>query len=492
MNQGMNWIRLMAIGMVVLVGCDKAPSGKKRNAITFQRISQERSKDFNFVFGKKTVTFKANLEYPAQTGLDDDDYQGLTVFINEMLGSKTDIAETVDNMAESLFICVQPFTTNTALQADINLDLSVTSEIKYSDERYLSCEVLFVGPSYHPHFKRAVYDRQLGKSLKLCDLVATNDYPKLRKLLRENLAVLFTEEISKDMLKDKRDDWPVIHECFYFTSVGVEWLYNREQSGTGAWTPYIVEWEDLKPILKDPTMIPSGLHKYTDDAVVVRQEDGDDWWNVPFSKMNLSENTPPNPPWDDKKYPLSLFHVRLEKPGQGTMSDVKYKALLDFVGGLVAHDKNPHPTIDAAVNLERIAFWQGVIKEAENSDMNNAFEAIQNYLRMEGEIKYCDEQYFCYAVWHLHGDPFCCRETAGVWNWKKMQTMKITDFIDTNKHKVALKKLMRKAVYEEFKGSSADERGAVLPDYAKDWPHTFENFYVNKQGIGWCFDAVKY
>ena len=71
-----------------------------------------------------------------------------------------------------------------------------------------------------------------------------------------------------------------------------------------------------------------------------------------------------------------------------------------------------------------------------------------------------------------------------------MRELKITDFIDTNKHKKALKKLMRKAVYEEFKEAYADQMEIVLPEkYAKDWPHTFENFYVNGQGIVWCFDS---
>ncbi len=215
---------------------------------------------------------------------------------------------------------------------------------------------------------------------------------------------------------------------------------------------------------------------------IVQQEDGENWWNVPFSRMSLFEN-------EDESY-LS-FEIGLDKPEQGSMSDEKYRALLDFVGGavikgaeslhfvsgVVTKCAGPYATVDTSVEAVRTWFWK-------NPDAQEKICRLQ----ISGEIKYCGEQYFSYAV--QYGSWDWGDVSASVWSWKKMRIMKITDFIDIDKHKAALKRLMRKAVYEEFKEPYAGEMELVLPEkYAKNWPHTFENFYVNEQGIVWCFDS---
>lgn len=52
-----------------------------------------------------------------------------------------------------------------------------------------------------------------------------------------------------------------------------------------------------------------------------------------------------------------------------------------------------------------------------------------------------------------------------------------------------LKRIMR----DEVRNSLADEDGevseAVLPDYAKDWPRTFDNYSVDTKGLSWWCDA---
>ena len=479
---------MLIIAATIVVGCGSPTDEVRRGAISFTRIRMEKSKEFDFVAGPRTVTLKADVEYPVRWGLAADDYEGMVSFINRTLNGGTNIDETVNKMAADLFEALAPLQTNENLKADADLNLEIRGEVHYADERYLSCEMSMRGVLHD--IARAVYDRKLQKSLKVCDLIETNDFPKLRLLLRDHLSLLFTEEIAADILKGKSADWPVINENFYLNTDGIDWLYEPKDSATGSWTSYFVPWEKLKPILRDPSLIPSGEARYGDDKVIVRQGDGELWWDVPYSTMEISGTTPPNPPWPvSTNYPYADFKVNIKKPMQGSMSDVKYRALLDFIGSAISHGATPHATIDEAVKTEEIVFWRGVIKEMRNTGGDDAVETGYDLYEMEGEMKYCDERYFCYAVRHQHGCPCCCGETNVVWRWDVMRPLQMSDLIDTKKNGVALKKLMRKAVYEDFKDAYSDNMEVVLPDYAKDWPHTFENFYVSDKGVAWCFDA---
>lgn len=229
---------------------------------------------------------------------------------------------------------------------------------------------------------------------------------------------------------------------------------------------------------------------------IVQQEDGEGWWNMSFCEIMFTDRTPPEwhslaKKWPDEEEPFPVFSVSLEKPKQGSMSDVKYRALLDFVGGAIIKGAESDPvgfvggsvtngsvTVESAVESVRTWFWGN--HDSPSKWVENIF-----YLEIWDEIKYSDKQYFSYAV--KYGGLDWGVVTAAVWSWEKMRELKITDFIDINKHKKALKKLMRKAVYEEFKEAYADNMETVLPKYAKNWPETFENFYVCAEGIRWCF-----
>ena len=46
--------------------------------------------------------------------------------------------------------------------------------------------------------------------------------------------------------------------------------------------------------------------------------------------------------------------------------------MLNFIGGAIAHGKEPHGTVDEAVNTLRMDFWSEVIKDKSNEDVQDS------------------------------------------------------------------------------------------------------------------------
>lgn len=480
-------------GLIVVLVCAVSGCGRLReepielNAVALQRMSAERCRIFQSVVGPRTVELTVNVEYPARTGLTEAEYRELTGFITQTLGSGTNFENSVDSLAHDLFTVVGPLMTNENLKADAELGLNVTGEMEYSDERFLSCDMSMRGVCSTD--VKAVYDRKLRKTLTVSDFVSSNDFPKLRMLIRKRLRDYGFGAEAEGLLKDPPADWPAISENFGVDTVGMTWVYGNGELGVGGGVKLIVLWEDLKPLLRDSSMVPTGRNQFVSDGAVVRQNDGDDWWKLPFSRVKLYETAPPDPPWSGTNYPYADFQVKLKKPVQGNMSDERYLPLLNFIGSAITHGKGLHRTIDEAIHTERVIFWDGVIQDAKKSGLDSGHGGPWDVFEMVGEVRYQTENYFCYMVSHQHGCPCCVCETNIVWNWETMAPVKINDVVNTGKFAKELKMLMRAAVYEDLKKDYSDNMALVLPDYAKNWPYTFENFYLTGKGITWSYDA---
>ena len=478
----------LAAGTIVLLiaaGCSKCCDQRDFSAISFQRRTFEKNKTLDFVSGPKVIGFRADIEYPSEYGLSESDYEGLMGFVNHMLNSGTNFESAVEQMADALFAVVQPLTTNENLKADADLGISIEGNIHYSDDRYMSCEMSMQG--LVSDNARAVYDRWQMKTLSATDFVSSNNFPRLQQLLRDHIKVIWPGEMGDGIFKECPKEWPVIDENFYVDDLGIDWLFKSEQMG--GWTSLHVSWDDLRPIMVDPSMVPSGRNRYVGDDKLVDQGDGHEWWNISYSRVDLYETTPPNPPWAGTNYPYATFDIGIRKPVQGRMSVEKYSALQNFIGSAITHGKTPHKTIDEAIDTERKTFWDGVIAEMKKTKKSPSDESLFDQFEMNGEIKYSTQKYFCYNVRHQYGCSCCSGETNVVWSWNAMAEVKIDDIVDTHKYAKELKRLMRKAVIEGYGDDYADNMEVLLPDYAKDWPHTFSNFYLTDRGVTWGYDA---
>lgn len=476
-----------AIAILGVCGCERMPQENAYNAIAFQRKVAEHKKTVEFVSGPKEVRLRADIEYPVAYGLSETDHDGLVGFVDHMLNSGTNFESAVESMASDLFDAIQPLTTNENLKADADFSVEIVGNVNYSDDRYLSCEMSMRGVICD--YARAVYDRKQQKPLVVNDFVSSNDYPRLRAILREHVKLLMTNEMAGELLNERGVGWPSINENFYVDADGIEWLYNNEELGFGGWVPLRASWADLKPILVDQSMIPTGRNRYVRDVVKSAMNDGSRWWMIPYTRMDLYETTPPDPPWSGTNYPYSTFKVDLLKPVQGTMSAGKFERLLDFIGGAIAHGKEPHGTIDEAVNTLRMDFWSNVIKDKSNATAQDSQTGAFDQFEMGGEIKYATEKYFCYGIRHQRGCPCCSGETNIVWRWSSLSAVGIEEIVDVKRFAKDLGRLLRAAVVESFKDDYADNMDVVLPDYAKDWPRSFGNFYLTAKGITWSYDA---
>ena len=475
----------IAVCLLAIAGCgvDDTPSG---GPIAIEHKTDSREKSFVFAGVEKPVMINVDLEYPSKFGISTDEHKRLTAFISDMFNDGTTFEDSMDRFEKDVYEAIQPATTNAAVNTEMDYNFDVAGRINYSDERYMSYEIKLMGVC--ANFVKSVYDRQLERALTIDDLVATNDFPKLRQLFRKFVNHLMAESMAKEFLQDKAEDWPEIHSTFAFTPGGVLWVYNNENFGVGGWVDAFVTWEDLKPILKDPSMIPTG--RFKEVAQKPQPTDGEDWWDFPCEKYHSHENTPPNPPFDGTNYPFASSTYTLEIPVRGAMSDAKFAALQKFLGETIANGHGSAANIREGINRRRISFWEGCIKEAQNAGGEDALEKGFDILEMEGTVKYQDPMYFCYSLVCQHGCSCCVGQTNVVWNWKTLAPVKIEDVFDLEKSGKELKLLMRKAVVDclapDYEG---DDMQMVLPDYAKDWPYTFGNFYVSTKGMTWSCDA---
>ena len=222
-----------------------------------------------------------------------------------------------------------------------------------------------------------------------------------------------------------------------------------------------------------------------------RQANGDEWWKFPHTGVEIIESTPPNPPWNGTNYPYASFSAKVQNPQQGRLSDAQYRALQDFLGAAITHGRTPHRTVEEAISRIRMPFWEVAIWERRNpADWGGKIYGYDIF-ELEGLPTYQTEKFYCYKIRHQEGPASASVETYVVWSWERMSPVKIGDILDLPRHEKRLRRLMRRQVLRDWyvrlgKNFNPD---TVLADYARNWPHEFDNFYLSDKGITWVYEA---
>ena len=468
-------LAMLAIG----TGCDQESAKTTGAPISLVREHAERSYALALGATNKVVTFCANMEYPSDYGISADEYERLTGFVNALFNGGTNFVATVDEVSQDVFRGIREASTNENFNADADLSLEVDGHVVYADARYFSYKIDLHGVCTDD--LRCTYDRTLGRVVTIGDIVPSNRFDRLRACMREYIKFALCS-LADEVLKGCPADWPKIKDAFTVDEHGLTWEYSNDELGIGSRMEMRVGWDELKDIV-DPSVIPTARFANVSSPVVVR--DSDDWWRFPFERVERMEFAPPNPPFAGTNYPHASVTLKIESPRQGGMTTRKFNALQSCLAKVIS----PHPnvicrTVAEAVQSELVCFWRKLIKEWDGVSPESGYGIYE----LETKIVYRGPEYVSFRIDSQDGCPCCAGATNVVWSWRTESPLPIGEVIDLTARS-RLKKLMRQRVQEDFADDYGDNPDVVLPDYAKDWPHSLDNFSLDDAGVTWFCDA---
>lgn len=476
------FLKLIVIfcGAVAMLGCSHEAAEGVGLPISILREHAVRSSTCGIGATNRVVTFTADMEYPSRYGIGRSEYERLMGFVNQLFNGGTNFTESVNEVSQAVFKGVCEASTNANFDVSSDLDLKIAGAITYSDERYFSYELNLSG--LYVDNLRCTYDRQLGRIITIEDLVPSNRFDKLRGFMRDYIKLAMPIQ-SDEGMSNHPNDWPAIKETFTVDLMGITWIYSKDELDCGSWMEIRVGWDDLKEIVDDHSVIPTGRFAICDRRP--NQADEQDWWDFPFERVESVETTPPIPPFIGTNYPYASVTLKIENPSQGGMSTKKFRALQRCLARAVSpHGDVECLTVTGAVRNEVIRFWREVVKETKDESSDGGFGIFV----LETKIMYRGPEYVSFAIKNQNGCPCCAESTNVVWSWRTESPLKIWEVIKQSETK-GLKQLMRKRVREDLEADYEDSPELVLPDYAKNWPYAFDNFSLDENGVTWFCDA---
>lgn len=482
MNRNLLYLGVLTL-LAVGTGCDQESTKTTGAPISLVREHAARSCTIALGETNKVVTFCANMEYPSEYGISANEYGRLTEFVNALFNGGTNFVTTVDDVSQDVFRGIRRgirnASTNENFNASADLNLEVDGKFAYADARYFSYVMNLRGVCTDDF--RCTYDRTLGRVVTIGDIVPSNRLDRLRECMREYIKVALCP-LDDEMIKVRPKDWPMIKDTFTVDEHSIVWDYSIEELGIGSRMEVRVEWDEIKDVV-DPAVIPTARFASVPSPVVVN--DSADWWRFPFERVERMDFKPPNPPFVGTNYPHASVTMMIESPCQGGMTTRKFVALQACLAqAMSTHSNSACRTVAESAHSELVHFWRGHIKEMDGISPESSYGVY----KLATKITYRGPEYVSFRIDSQNGCPCCADTTNIVWNWITETSLHIGEVVDMTAIG-GLKKLMRQRVRAYYADDYADNPDAVLPDYAKDWPHSFDNFSVDETGVTWFCDA---
>jgi hypothetical protein len=473
---------------MVECGCDKGGADAPRveepvaagevaggGKITIEKKTAERSCTAKIGGVEKTVSFSAEMEYPMHFGIPRQEYRNLTGLVDEMFNNGTNFETSVEIVFTNLVESARELSTNKSVKIEKDCSLTADGKMVFADERYFSYMLQVVGGEGDD---LCTYDRKLGRTITLAELVATNDFIVICRQIREyvniGLSPLFTvkdeksfyEKIEKVLLKKLSD--------FTVDQYGLMFYFKRDEWHLGLNMEVRVSWDSIKDVVIDKSFIPTG--RFNENVVHIVDEKDPEWWKFPIEKYEYGILEPPKFLWKGTNYPYASISHKIEIPGRGNIPKEKYDLLQSTLGAFISHGKKPHNTIKEAVYRETVKFWIGHIDEHKRCPQD-----AYGIYELNSQIPYRGPEYVSYCLSEQDGPPSGTIYSNFVWNWKTMRQLKIEEVIDMTKSR-QLWEMIRNDVSE-------DDDNFEWPDWAKNWPEDMTNFWLDRDGVHWGYWA---
>lgn len=418
----------MVCALVLLGGCMKHAPMTNGAVISLDRR--------NLSVAEDEVSY---IEYPSAFGLIPDEHARLMAFVNGLVDA-------------------QPHDTQTVFRG----------RMVYGDARYFSYALdVFTedGAVWH----HATYDRKRGCVLRFSDLVPESGHGVVRKALRAYAELLMPTEFYGDVKDDN----------FLVNAYGAVWHFSKDDSGIGSACEMSVGWDEIASVLK-PDVRPTGRY-----AEGERYPTGLEWWRFPFVRLDSVPSSPPSDLFSGTNYPDASIQCEVEDPVQGGLSTSEFASLQSFLGtAICSHGSQPIRSVREGVDAELHGFWERYLKECCEEDTPGHYAVFE----MEAKLAYRGPEYVSYRVMHQDGCPCCAMETNVVWSWSARRGLTSADlFAPAAQPRV--RQLMNEAARRKYATAYEEGSEPSLPDYAKDWPHTLENFLLDDRGVTWTFGA---
>ena len=110
------------------------------------------------------------------------EYRNLTSLVDEMFNNGTNFETSVEIVFTNLVESVRDLSANKSVKIEEDYSLTADGKMVFADERYFSYKLQVVGGEGDD---LRTYDRKLGRTITLTDLVATNDFDVICKQIRE-------------------------------------------------------------------------------------------------------------------------------------------------------------------------------------------------------------------------------------------------------------------------------------------------------------------
>ena len=486
----------MVVSLMILCGCDNG--GKNSSCvegmgvsgedivaaadvagggvITLEKKSAHRSCVLKIEGEDRTVSFAAEMEYPMHFGIPKHEYRNLTKLVDEMFNNGTNFETSVEIVFTNLVESARELSTNKSLEKDCSL--TADGKMVFADERYFSYMLQVVGGEGDD---LRTYDRKLGRTITLTELVATNDFDAICKQIREyvklGLGPLYNVQDEKSF--DQQTEKVLLEKLSDFTvdQYGLMFYFKQDEWHLGLNMEVRVSWDSIKDVLIDKSVIPTC--KFNENVVHIVDENDPEWWKFPIEKYECGPGAPPEYLWKGTNYPYASISHKLEIPSRGNIPREKYDLLQSTLGAFISHGKKPHNTIKEAAYRETVKFWVGHIDEHKERPQD-----AYGIYELNSQIPYRGPEYVSYCLSEQDGPPSGTIYSNFVWNWRTMRQLKIEEVIDMSKRR-QLWEMMREDVRRQF-----DYSEFVLPDeWAKTWPEDMTNFWLDRDGVHWGYWA---
>lgn len=211
----------------------------------------------------------------------------------------------------------------------------------------------------------------------------------------------------------------------------------------------------------------------------------DDGWRVTVTRIDDVPSAPPAELFAGTNYPYASITCSIEDPVNPGMDPEKFSAFQKCLGkSICPHSRREVTSVRDGLDAALFEFWDKYLKEVRQGTFESEFAILE----ISTKVAYTDPAYVGYVVEYQDGCPCCLGQTNVVWSWRMNRSLTSADVVKADSVQ-QLRRMLRAAVKRYFAEDYGDSPEAVLPDYAKDWPHTLENFLIDERGISWTCDA---
>lgn len=211
----------------------------------------------------------------------------------------------------------------------------------------------------------------------------------------------------------------------------------------------------------------------------------DDAWRVHVARIDSVPLAPPAELFAGTNYPYASIMCSVEDPVNAGIAPDEFSAFQRCLGRAICpHSRREVTSVRDGLDAALFEFWDKYLNEVRQGTFESEFAILE----ISTKVAYMGPEYLGYVVEYQDGCPCCAGETNVVWSWRMNRSLTSADVVRTD-FVGQLRRMLRAAVERCFADDYGDASGVVLPDYAKDWPHTLENFMIDESGISWTCDA---